>query len=72
MFRIANSIACTTKVVAIIMQRNSSGKHLSCKAERPNPLSEVTGANVLAAIFGEKDSRAVYFLRQEGVKLSAW
>jgi ATP-dependent Clp protease ATP-binding subunit ClpA len=28
---------------------------------------EVTGANVLAAIFGEKDSHAVYFLQQQGV-----
>ncbi|MCC6211579.1 MAG: ATP-dependent Clp protease ATP-binding subunit ClpA [Burkholderiales bacterium] len=28
---------------------------------------EVTGANVLVAIFGEKDSHAVYFLQQQGV-----
>ena len=28
---------------------------------------EVTGANVLVAIFGEKDSHAVYFLHQQGV-----
>jgi ATP-dependent Clp protease ATP-binding subunit ClpA len=28
---------------------------------------EVTGANVLVAIFGEKDSHAVYFLHQNGV-----
>ncbi len=28
---------------------------------------EVTGANVLVAIFGEKDSHAVYFLQQKGV-----
>ncbi|MDE1941812.1 MAG: ATP-dependent Clp protease ATP-binding subunit ClpA [Betaproteobacteria bacterium] len=28
---------------------------------------EVTGANVLVAIFGEKDSHAVYFLTQQGV-----
>ena len=28
---------------------------------------EVTGANVLVAIFGEKDSHAVYFLDQQGV-----
>ncbi len=28
---------------------------------------EVTGANVLVAIFGEKDSHAVYFLGQQGV-----
>ena len=28
---------------------------------------EVSGANVLVAIFGEKDSHAVYFLHQEGV-----
>ena len=28
---------------------------------------EVTGANVLVAIFGEKDSHAVYYLHQEGV-----
>src|SRR3990167_7126256 len=28
---------------------------------------EVTGAHVLVAIFGEKDSRAVYFLHQQGV-----
>jgi len=29
--------------------------------------SEVTGANVLVAIFGEKDSHAVFFLHQQGV-----
>ena len=28
---------------------------------------EVTGGNVLVAIFGEKESQAVYFLRKEGV-----
>ena len=28
---------------------------------------EVTGANVLVAIFGEKDSHAVYFLNQKGI-----
>lgn len=28
---------------------------------------EVTGANVLVAIFGEKDSHAVYFLQQKGI-----
>ena len=28
---------------------------------------EVTGANVLVAVFGEKDSHAVYFLGQQGV-----
>ncbi|HEX2541012.1 MAG TPA: ATP-dependent Clp protease ATP-binding subunit ClpA [Caldimonas sp.] len=28
---------------------------------------EVTGANVLVAIFGEKDSHAVYYLHQQGV-----
>ncbi len=28
---------------------------------------EVTGANVLVAIFGEKDSHAVYFLHQKGI-----
>jgi ATP-dependent Clp protease ATP-binding subunit ClpA len=28
---------------------------------------EVTGANVLVAIFGEKDSHAVYFLNQQDV-----
>jgi len=28
---------------------------------------EVTGANVLVAIFGEKESHAVYFLHQEGI-----
>jgi len=28
---------------------------------------EVTGANVLVAIFGEKDSHAVFFLQQQGV-----
>src|SRR3981189_2721666 len=28
---------------------------------------EVTGANVLVAIFGEKESHAVYFLHQQGV-----
>ena len=27
----------------------------------------VTGANVLVAIFGEKDSHAVYYLQQQGV-----
>jgi len=29
--------------------------------------NEVTGANVLVAIFGEKDSHAVYYLHQQGV-----
>src|ERR1700712_3497254 len=28
---------------------------------------EVTGANVLVAIFGEKESHAVYFLNQKGI-----
>ncbi len=28
---------------------------------------EVTGANVLVAIYGEKDSHAVYFLQQQGI-----
>ncbi|HQT30903.1 MAG TPA: ATP-dependent Clp protease ATP-binding subunit ClpA [Thiobacillus sp.] len=28
---------------------------------------EVTGANVLVAVFGEKDSHAVYFLTQQGI-----
>ena len=28
---------------------------------------EVTGANVLVAIFGEKDSHAVYYLHQQGI-----
>ncbi len=28
---------------------------------------EVTGANVLVAMFGEKDSHAVYFLQQQGI-----
>ena len=31
---------------------------------------EVTGANVLVAIFGEKDSHAVYYLHQQGVVLA--
>ncbi len=29
--------------------------------------AEVTGANVLAAIFGEQESQAVYFLNQENI-----
>ncbi|BDX22161.1 ATP-dependent Clp protease ATP-binding subunit ClpA [Polynucleobacter sp. TUM22923] len=37
------------------VQSSSSGK------------KEVSGANVLVAIFGEKDSHAVYFLQQQGV-----
>ena len=37
------------------VQSTSSGK------------KEVTGANVLVAIFGEKDSHAVYFLQHQGV-----
>ena len=32
-----------------------------------NGKKEVVGANVLVAIFGEKDSHAVYFLHQQGV-----
>ena len=32
-----------------------------------NGKKEVTGANVLVAIFGEKDSHGVYFLQQQGV-----
>ena len=37
------------------VQSTSSGK------------KEVTGANVLVAIFGEKDSHAVYYLQQQGI-----
>ncbi len=37
------------------VQSSSSGK------------KEVTGANVLVAIFGEKDSHAVYYLHQQGI-----
>ena len=37
------------------VQSTSSGK------------KEVTGANVLVAIFGEKDSHAVYYLHQQGI-----
>jgi len=33
---------------------------------------EVTGANVLVAIFGEKDSHAVYFLHQQASRASTW
>ena len=40
-----------------IMQVQSTG----------NGKNEVTGANVLVAIFGEKDSHAVYYLHQQGV-----
>ena len=32
-----------------------------------NGKKEVTGANVLVAVFGEKDSHAVYYLQQQGV-----
>ena len=32
-----------------------------------NGKKEVTGANVLVAIFGEKDSHAVYFMHQQGI-----
>src|SRR5215208_1830234 len=32
-----------------------------------NGKKEVTGANVLVAIFGEKDSHAVYYLQQQGI-----
>ncbi|MEO3691421.1 ATP-dependent Clp protease ATP-binding subunit ClpA [Roseateles paludis] len=32
-----------------------------------NGKKEVTGANVIVAIFGEKDSHAVYYLHQQGV-----
>jgi ATP-dependent Clp protease ATP-binding subunit ClpA len=32
-----------------------------------NGKKEVTGANVMVAIFGEKDSHAVYFLHQQGI-----
>src|SRR5664279_4117083 len=39
----------------VILHVQSSGK------------KEVTGANVLVAIFGEKESHAVYFLNQRGV-----
>ncbi|MDP3083814.1 MAG: Clp protease N-terminal domain-containing protein, partial [Rubrivivax sp.] len=39
----------------ILAQSTGSGK------------KEVTGANVLVAIFGEKDSHAVYYLHQQGV-----
>jgi len=40
---------------AILHVQSSSGKN------------EVTGANVLVAIFGEQDSHAVYFMHQKGV-----
>ncbi len=33
---------------------------------------EVTGANVLVAIFGEKDSHAVYYLNQQDVTRWTW
>src|SRR5512140_1013409 len=36
--------------------------HVQCSGKK-----EVTGANVLVAIFGEKESHAVYFLNQRGV-----
>ena len=42
--------------MAILRHVQSSGK------------KEVTGAHVLVAIFGEKDSHAAYFLQQQGVK----
>jgi ATP-dependent Clp protease ATP-binding subunit ClpA len=32
-----------------------------------NGKKEVTGANVLVAVFGEKDSHAVYYLHQQGI-----
>ena len=32
-----------------------------------NSKKEVTGANVMVAIFGEKDSYAVYYLHQQGI-----
>jgi len=32
-----------------------------------NGKKEVNGANVLVAIFGEKDSHAVYYLQQQGI-----
>ncbi len=32
-----------------------------------NSKKEVTGANVMVAIFGEKDSHAVYYLHQQGI-----
>ena len=32
-----------------------------------NPKADVTGSNCLLALFGEKDSHAVYFLTQQGV-----
>jgi ATP-dependent Clp protease ATP-binding subunit ClpA len=41
-----------------IFQVQSSGK------------TEVTGVNILAAIFGEQDSQAIYFLRRENVTRS--
>ncbi len=43
-----------------VIQRAILHVQSSCK-------KEVTGANVLVAIFGEKDSHAVYFLHQRGV-----
>src|SRR5438067_9961608 len=46
---------CTCRIARWITHVQSSGK------------KEVTGANVLVAIFGEKDSHAVYFLNQRGV-----
>ena len=43
-----------------VIQRAILHVQSSCK-------KEVTGANVLVAIFGEKDSHAVYFLHEKGV-----
>jgi len=47
--------ASSSVIQRAILHVQSSGK------------KEVTGANVLVAIFGEKDSHAVYFLQQQGI-----
>src|SRR5690349_7807810 len=51
------TLGCQRVIQRAIMHVQSTG----------NGKKEVTGANVLVAIFGEKDSHAVYYLHQQGV-----
>jgi hypothetical protein len=44
-------------------------RHPACQSSGKK---EVNGANVLVAIYGEKDSHAVYFLQKQGSRASTW
>ncbi len=60
--------APTTSIRSRPWGSSASSSARSCMFQSTsNGKKEVTGANVLVAIFGEKDSHAVYYLQQQGV-----